>query len=243
MRLDKLLANMGYGTRKEIKKLLKTGIVTVNGQVEKDGKRQVDPQKDLIRFQGTKVLWRPYLYIMLNKPQGVVSARVDPVYPTVLDLLDPEYLHYDLFPVGRLDKDTEGLLLLTNDGQLSHRLLSPKRHVPKVYEVHLDAPLTEKEVHLLESGVVLDDGYLTKPAQVKVMDPASPLKVELTIVEGKFHQVKRMFKAVGRHVLYLKRLKMGPLTLDESLNPGEYRELTEEEIELLGGDGEWTLRE
>lgn len=237
MRLDKLLANMGYGTRKEIKKLLKSGIVTVNGQVKKDGQCQVDPRNDVILFQGERVAWKPYVYIMLNKPRGVVSARQDPLWPTVLDLLDPDYLHYHLFPVGRLDVDTEGLLLITNDGQLSHRLLSPKREVPKVYEVHIDAPLTEKMVDRLQSGVVLDDGYLTKPAQVKVLDSHSPAKIQLTIVEGKFHQVKRMVKAVGRQVLYLKRLKMGPLTLDESLSPGEYRELTDDEIKLLGGDG------
>jgi 16S rRNA pseudouridine516 synthase len=234
MRLDKLLANMGYGSRKEVKKWLKSGAVTVNGQVEKDGQTQVDPSRDHIQFQGETVVYRPYLYLMLNKPQGVVSARHDPLFPTVLDLIDPVYLSFELFPVGRLDKDTEGLLLLTNDGQLSHELLSPKRHVEKVYEVHLDAPLTEKELNDLRSGVRLDDGYLTRPAQVELIDPGVPAKVELVITEGKFHQVKRMFKAVGHQVIYLKRLRMGPLVLDERLQPGEYRELTEKELQRLG---------
>lgn len=234
VRLDRLLANMGYGSRKEVKKWLKAGVVTVNGQVIREGQTKVDPAEDHIQFQGETVVYTPYIYLMLNKPQGVVSARHDPHFPTVLDLLEPAYLSYHLFPVGRLDKDTEGLLLLTNDGPLSHALLSPKRGVEKEYEVHIDAPLSETELTALRTGVRLEDGYVTRPAKVQVPYKDLPTKVLLTITEGKFHQVKRMFKAIKREVLHLKRVRMGPLTLDPDLKPGEYRELTEEEINLLG---------
>ncbi|MDQ0338878.1 16S rRNA pseudouridine516 synthase [Caldalkalibacillus uzonensis] len=235
MRLDKLLANMGYGSRKEVKKWLKAGVVTVNGSVVQDGKTQVDPDTDHVQFQGVTVEYRPYIYLMLNKPQGVISATEDASHTTVLDLLDPEYLIYDLFPVGRLDKDTEGLLLLTNDGKLSHALLSPRRHVPKVYYAEIEGIVTDEDVDAFKSGVTLDDGYHTLPAELHIIDSGEQSRVELTIVEGKFHQVKRMFEAVGKRVIYLKRTKMGPLALDAHLEPGEYRELTEEEVQLLQG--------
>ncbi|EGL83595.1 pseudouridine synthase Rsu [Caldalkalibacillus thermarum TA2.A1] len=235
MRLDKLLSNMGYGSRKEVKKWLKAGVVTVNGHVVQDDKTQVDPETDHVQFQGVTVEYRPYIYLMLHKPQGVISATDDAREMTVLDLIDPEHLTYNLFPVGRLDKDAEGLLLLTNDGKLSHALLSPKRHVPKVYYAEIEGLVTEADVEAFQAGVILDDGYRTLPADLKVIHSGEHSRVELTIVEGKFHQVKRMFKAVGKRVTYLKRIKMGGLALDEGLEPGEYRELTEEEVQLLQG--------
>jgi 16S rRNA pseudouridine516 synthase len=181
------------------------------------------------------------VYLMLNKPQGVISATEDSRERTVLDLLSDHYKHLDLFPVGRLDKDTEGLLLLTNDGKLAHNLLSPKKHVAKTYYAEVAGLVNEADLILFSSGVTLDDGYVTMPAKLVVLSQGDPLlrkdsKIELTIMEGKFHQVKRMFLAVDKKVTFLKRISMGHLKLDEYLAPGEYRELTEEELQQLKGD-------
>ncbi|MGD6894921.1 pseudouridine synthase [Bacillus infantis] len=233
MRIDKVLANLGYGSRKEVKKLLKDGSVTVNDEKIKDAKQHVDPEKDLIRINGETVEYREFIYLMMNKPPGVISATEDNRDETVIDLLEAEDLIFEPFPVGRLDKDTEGLLLITNDGQLAHRLLSPKKHVPKTYFAVIDQEVTEEDVTAFRKGVILDDGYATKPGELNILKSGERSDIELTITEGKFHQVKRMFEAVGKKVVHLQRLSMGPLRLDETLELGEYRELTEEELQSL----------
>ncbi len=233
MRLDKLLSTIGYGSRKEVKGLLKTGAVKVDGTAVKDAKVHVNPDEQEITVHGETVSYREFVYFMLHKPQGVISATEDSLHETVLDLLELDDAVYDPFPVGRLDKDTEGLLLLTNDGQLAHQLLSPKKHVPKTYFAKINAPVTEEDAEAFRQGVTLDDGYVTKSAELKILTSGVESEIELTIVEGKFHQVKRMFEARGKKVTYLKRLSMGALLLDESLDLGEYRELTEEELALL----------
>ncbi|MFO1444201.1 rRNA pseudouridine synthase [Bacillus sp. Bva_UNVM-123] len=234
MRIDKMLANLGYGSRKEVKKLLKDGIIEVNEQKVKDPKQHVNPEKDIVTINGERVEYKEFIYLMLNKPQGVISATEDSEHETVLDLLDVDDLIFSPFPVGRLDKDTEGLLLLTNDGQLAHRLLAPKKHVPKTYFAVINSEVTEEDVVAFKKGVILDDGYETKPGDLKIIKSGMTSDIELTITEGKFHQVKRMFEAVGKRVMYLQRISMGPLMLDESLELGEYRELTDEEVtELL----------
>lgn len=233
-RLDKILANMGVGTRAEVKKMIRNGEVTVDGETVTDGGRQVDPEKADILVGGSRLRYRKFIYLMMNKPPGVVSATEDVRERTVLDLLGDEYRPLAPFPVGRLDKDTTGLLLLTNDGQLAHRLLSPKRHVDKTYRAVVDGTVGEAEAERFARGVMLDDGYVTMPAVLRVIR-SSPdrSEVEVTIREGKFHQVKRMFAAVGRNVLELQRLSMGPLVLDPELRPGQYRELKEEELAAL----------
>ncbi|HZG70162.1 MAG TPA: pseudouridine synthase [Chondromyces sp.] len=233
MRLDKVLANLGYGSRKEVKKMLKDGGVTVNGETIQDAKTHVNPEEDQIVIYGETVRYREFIYLMMNKPPGVISATEDIREETVIDLLEIEDQVFEPFPVGRLDKDTEGLLLLTNDGQLSHQLLSPKKHVPKVYFAVIEGEVTEEDVERFKQGVTLDDGYVTKPAELNILKSGLRSDIEVTITEGKFHQVKRMFEAVGKRVVYLKRLSMGPLVLDETLELGEYRELTEEEVEKL----------
>ncbi|WP_042354729.1 pseudouridine synthase [Bacillus rubiinfantis] len=233
MRIDKMLANLGYGSRKEVKQLLKSGAVRVDDIVVKDGKQQVVPQSQTVTLNGEVIEYQEFIYLMMNKPPGVVSATEDSQDETVIDLLAVEDQVYEPFPVGRLDKDTEGLLLITNDGQLAHRLLSPKRHVPKTYFAVIDREVTEADVVAFARGVTLNDGYQTKPGKLKILKSGIRSDIELTITEGKFHQVKRMFQAVGKRVIYLQRISMGPLTLDETLELGEYRQLTEEEIELL----------
>lgn len=233
MRIDKLLANLGYGSRKEVKKLLKDGAVRVNDMVIKDAKHQVDPDKETVTLNGDVIEYREFIYLMMNKPPGVLSATEDQAGETVIDLLEMEDQVYEPFPVGRLDKDTEGLLLITNDGRLAHRLLSPKKHVPKTYFAVIDGEVTERDAIAFQQGVILDDGYKTKPGQLTILKSGVRSDIEITITEGKFHQVKRMFAAVGKRVVYLKRISMGPLLLDESLELGEYRELTDEELELL----------
>lgn len=233
MRLDKLLANVGYGSRKDVKKLLKDGVVKVNQIAVKDGKIQVNPTDDNITIQGEQVIYKEFIYLMMNKPQGVISATEDYHDKTVIDLLEIEHSVRDPFPVGRLDKDTEGLLLITNDGGLAHKLLSPKKHVPKTYFAVIDGVVTDSDVDSFHKGVTLDDGYHTKPGKLKILKSGIRSDIELTITEGKFHQVKRMFEAVGKKVVYLKRISMGPIQLDENLELGEYRELTEEEVEQL----------
>ncbi len=229
LRLDKFLCEMNIGSRSQVKLYLKHGLVTVNGEVITKPETKVNEHKDEVSFRGEPFRYRRHVYYMLNKPKDVVSATKDNVSATVTDLLkDTGYP--DLFPVGRLDKDTEGLLLMTNDGALAHDLLSPKKHVKKVYFVILEHPLTEEDVRLLEAGVDIGEEELTRPASVELLPDKC---IYLTITEGKFHQVKRMINAVDNNVLYLKRVSMGSLRLDEELKPGEYRELTEEEIQGL----------
>lgn len=224
-----------------MKKTVKNGFIEVNGIRVKDSGMQVDPEQDEITVSGEKIVYREFVYLLLNKPQGVVSATEDNRDRTVVDLLGEAYAPFDVFPVGRLDKDTEGLLLLTNDGKLAHNLLSPRKHVPKTYYAKVEGLAGEADKQAFEAGVELDDGYVTMPAQLRVLtcdttaDPPRS-EIELTIQEGKFHQVKRMFQAVGKRVVYLKRISMGPLQLDPDLGLGEYRELTREELELLQGN-------
>jgi len=232
-RLDKILAHLGYGSRREIRELCKKGLVVIDGKAVKDSSMHVNPEESEIKVNGEAINYREFVYIMLNKPQGVISATEDNRHETVIDLLDKEYKSFEVFPVGRLDIDTEGLLILTNDGQLAHRVLSPKKHVPKTYYSKVEGVVTEEDIRAFKAGVTLEDGYETLPAILKIINSSEVSEIELTIFEGKFHQVKRMFEAVGKKVIYLQRIKMGALELDDSLELGEYRELTETEMELL----------
>lgn len=233
MRLDKFLAHMGYGTRKEVKILVKSKAIQVNEVVVKDSSMHVNELKDKVTVYGEIVEYKEFIYLMMNKPPGVISATEDSRNQTVVDLLDDDVRHFEPYPVGRLDKDTVGLLLLTNDGALTHRLLSPNKGVPKVYYAKIDGVVEEKDIDAFSQGVILDDGYHTKPGLLKILKSGPISEIELTITEGKFHQVKRMFEAVGKTVIYLKRLSMGALLLDESLPEGSYRELTEDEYNKI----------
>lgn len=233
MRIDKLLSNSGFGSRKEVKILLKSKAVEVNGETVRDPKFHVDENTDEISVAGEPVVYREFVYLMMNKPQGVISATEDRFDETVIDLLTEGEQRFEPFPVGRLDKDTEGLLLITNDGKLAHELLSPKKHVDKTYYAKIDSPVTDEDVKAFTQGVVLDDGYETKPAQLHILNSGAESEIELTITEGKFHQVKRMFESVGKQVVFLKRLSMGSLTLDDRLAPGKYRELSKEELDTI----------
>ncbi|SFB41234.1 16S rRNA pseudouridine516 synthase [Cohnella sp. OV330] len=284
MRLDKMLGNLGYGTRSGLKALVRQGAVTVNGVRVKDPGMQIDPHADEVMLEGERIVYRDTVYVMLHKPAGFVSATEDNRDHTVLELLPEDLRVFSPFPVGRLDKDTEGLLLLTNDGKLSHDLLSPRKHVPKTYQALVAGHVGSEDIATFATGVTLDDGYVTLPAALRMLaeakpeanleadgaagiepeassftleeaiarldsfpalganrtswreavDAGEPLSwIELTIAEGKYHQVKRMFEAVGKKVLYLRRSGMGPLPLDETLAPGEWRELTEDELERL----------
>lgn len=233
-RLDKVLGNMGYGTRKEIKSVCKAGQVLVNGDIVKDSATKVDPAKDIIEINGEKVNYRQFIYLLLNKPAGVVSATFDNHDETVIDLLDPEYQIFEPFPVGRLDKDTVGFLLLTNDGELNHKLISPKNHVNKVYYAEIDKPVTDTDAAAFKKGIVIDDGYKCMPGELEIISSTEDgSEVYVTIQEGKFHQVKRMFEALNKSVVFLKRVKFGPMELDGNLEEGEYRELTDEEVSIL----------
>ncbi len=232
MRLDKLLSNMGLGSRSEIKLGVKKRFASVNGQIAKDPGMQIDSDQDSVTWLGLPVAYRATICLMLNKPAGLVSATEDSREGTVMDLLEPPYSGMALFPVGRLDKDTEGLLLLTNDGDLAHRLLAPKKKVPKTYRVVLDKSLDGEGVKRLEEGIPLEEGFTTSPAQVAPIAQKWD-EVLLTIYEGRFHQVKRMMHYVGCEVVYLKRMNMGDLMLDPDLEPGDYRELTEEEMAAI----------
>ncbi|WP_029595148.1 pseudouridine synthase [Exiguobacterium chiriqhucha] len=234
MRIDKLLANMGYGSRKDVKILLKQGVVRVDDQPVKDAKRQVNLETERVTVQGEVVEYKPFVYLMMNKPAGVISATEDKVESTVVDLIDPSYAHYELFPVGRLDKDTTGLLLLTNDGAFNHALMSPRKHVDKVYVAEVDGEMTTDDVRHFAEGVKLEDGYTTKPARLELISKSGRRStVRLTLSEGKYHQVKRMIAAVGKHVEQLERVQIGALELDPTLEPGAYRELSEEEVDLF----------
>ena len=198
-RLDKILANLGYGTRKELKKIVRNGIVEVNGVVVKDSAMQVDPEKDKIVINGEEIYYREFIYLMMNKPDGVISATYDNRDETVVDLLEVEHQVFEPFPVGRLDKDTVGLLLLTNDGELNHRLISPKWKVDKVYFAKIDKEVTEADIKAFQKGITLDDGYVCKEAKLEIQSASEEgSEVLVTIQEGKFHQVKRMFEAVGK---------------------------------------------
>lgn len=229
MRLDKFLCDNNIGTRSQVKEYIKKGQVTVNGQTAKKPETKVNEETDIVTFQGKKIDYQKYVYYMLNKPEGVVSATNDNTAPTVVSLLAvPE--QKELFPVGRLDKDNTGLLLLTNDGVLAHDLLSPKKHVDKTYLVMPERPLSAEDIHCLESGLDIGDDKPTAPAKACLTENGNLL---LTIHEGRFHQVKRMLQAIGNQVLTLERVSFGPLSLDPGLSKGEYRALTKEEINHL----------
>lgn len=229
-RLDKFLATVGVGTRSEVKNLIKGGKITVDGEIVKKPEIKIDTEVNNVIYQGEKLEYVENIYIMLNKPQGVVSATEDNLHATVIDIIK-KGKKLKLFPVGRLDKDTEGLLLITNDGDLAHKLLSPKKHVDKVYYVELDSILTDENARIICDGVQLEEDFITMPAKIEFTNDRR--KVYITICEGKFHQVKRMFEYVGLTVTFLKRISMGPLKLDNSLKTGEYRDLTDEEIAKL----------
>ena len=232
-RLDKLLSNMGAGSRSQVKNLIKAGLVSVNGIMAISSDAKVDPEKDIIIFRGQKIKYREFVYLMLNKPKGMVSSTDDPRDSVVIELLDDFWKSFRPFPVGRLDKDTEGLLLLTNDGKLAHQLLSPKKGVDKTYYAEIDGAVLQEHVDSFQRGVQLDDGYITLPAGLEVLESGVVSRINVVIREGKYHQVKRMFAAHGLKVLYLKRIQMGDLKIDITLRPGNYRELTENEIALL----------
>lgn len=234
MRLDKFLSNHGVGSRKDVKVFLKKKVITVNEEVVTKSDIKINPEKDIIKVQGEMIYFEPFIYLMLNKPAGVVSSAHDKD-KTVIDLITG-LDHYDLHPVGRLDKDTEGLLIITNDGQFSHDVLSPKKHVNKTYYAKIDGIVTDHTVEQFAQGVTLDDGYHTMPGDLTCLSVDTnnnTSEIELVIQEGKFHQVKRMFEAVSMKVTYLKRIKMGDLSLDSSLKPGEYKKLMQNEINLV----------
>lgn len=224
---------MGVGSRKEIKEYAKKGHIKVNGNIIKSSDIKVDPEVDIIEYLNRPVEYREYIYLMMNKPQGLISSTDDPRESLVIDLLDDYYKNFKPFPVGRLDKDTEGLLLISNDGKLAHELLSPKKKVGKTYYVEVIGLVDESYNDKFKEGVTLDDGYKTLPATLEIIHGDGVSKVNLTILEGKYHQVKRMFGALGMKVTYLKRISMGGLDLDDNLQPGEYRELSEFEIDIL----------
>ncbi len=233
MRLDKFLADMGKGSRSQVKEAGKKGRIYVNGQVEKILKRKIDPNIDQVTLDGEPVQYRKWEYFLLNKPKGVVSATEDKRYKTVVDLLGKDGRR-DLFPVGRLDLDTEGLLLLTNDGDMAHRLLSPKKHVDKTYYARVSGRLPKDAVQIMAQGMELEDKTRVMPGRLEIAEQGqAEAEIYLTIQEGKFHQVKRMFQVLGCRVEYLKRVSFGPLALEEDLLPGQYRRLTEGEIESL----------
>lgn len=231
-RLDKLLADAGTGSRSQVKEYIRRGRITVNGQICKKPEQKVQEEKDLICLDGQRVEYARYRYYMLHKPRGVITATEDSREKTVLDLLGGVDTAH-LSPVGRLDKDTEGLLLLTNDGELAHRLLSPRRHVDKCYLARTEKPLSEADLRALETGVDIGDDKPALPAKARLNEAGDLL---LTIQEGRYHQVKRMLQAVDNRVLYLKRLSFGSLELPEDLRPGEFRPLTDEEQERLRND-------
>ena len=232
IRLDKFLADMSIGTRTEVKKLIRQGKVAVDGLTVKSPDFKIDIDRQSVTCNGITVTYETYEYYMLNKPAGVISATSDVKDKTVLDLIDNKK-RKDLFPVGRLDKDTEGLLLITNDGELAHCLLSPKKHVDKLYFAKVEGVVTSEDIEIFAKGLDIGDGDYTNPAKLEILKSNEISEVKLTIQEGKFHQVKRMFEAVGKKVIYLKRLSMGKLYLDESLALGEYRPLTKKELEDL----------
>lgn len=235
MRIDKLLAELNFGTRTEIKKEIRAGLLEVNGIIIRQPDFHVTPSRDAVSYRGMPVIYTEYEYYLLNKPAGYVSATKDNVYPTVMELLTGT-VRPDLFPVGRLDVDTEGLLLITNDGQLAHFLLSPKRHVDKIYFARIAGLVTAEDAAAFLEGVDIGEKAPTLPARLEILSADArngTSEIRITLHEGKFHQIKRMFRAIGKEVTYLKRIAMGALILDEDLPPGGYRQLTAQETAAL----------
>ena len=231
MRIDKFLSNMGVATRTESSKAARGGLILLNGVAIKKADVHIDPEKDVIVYCGRKIEYRKYTYILMNKPDGVVSATEDGRDKTVIDLLPEELQRLNLFPCGRLDKHTLGLVMLTDDGDLAHRLLSPKHHVKKKYYFESKFPLTDEEISYLQKGATLEDGYVTKPSEIELFEDKK--SGHITLVEGKYHQIKRMLESVNNKITYLERITFGPLVLDENLARGEWRFLTENEIKGL----------
>ncbi len=231
-RIDKIIASQGQYSRSEVKKLVKDGRVTLDGKVIKSSDVKTDPDKNDIAIDGKSIGYKKHLYIMLNKPQGVVSATEDTDHKTVIDLVPKDLRRDGLFPAGRLDGDTVGFVLITDDGDFAHRILSPKNHIMKTYHATLQRPVTDEDINAFKNGVELKDGTLCLEAQVNPIDSDKPM-AEIQICEGKYHQVKRMFAALGNKVVFLKRVKMGNLSLDESLREGQCREITSEELKLI----------
>lgn len=232
IRLDKFLCDMGIGTRSEVKNYIKNGRITFNGEIIKTPDKKVNVTQDEVFLDRHSISYSQYEYYMLNKPSGVVSARIDNVNKTVIELITISK-RKDLFPVGRLDKDTEGLLFITNDGELAHQLLSPKKQIGKKYYAKIKGIATMEDVKIFQEGIRLEEDFLTLPAKLEILQAGDISEIEVTIYEGKFHQVKRMFLHVGKEVIYLKRISMGNLILDPNLQNGEYRPLTKDEINFL----------
>lgn len=232
LRLDKYLSDMGIGTRSEVKAIIRSKRISLNQRVCIKPETKVDIDEDVILYNGERLIYREYRYYMLNKPAGVVTATRDNLSFTVMELIY-EKQRKDLFPVGRLDKDTEGLLLITNDGELAHKLLSPGKHVDKEYYAKIRGVVSDGDKEAFHKGVPIDKDYITLPAKLDIIQSGDISEIRLTIREGKFHQVKRMFEAVGKEVIYLKRLAFGGLMLDPELKPGQYRPLNRNEINAL----------
>ncbi|MCM1990179.1 pseudouridine synthase [Oceanirhabdus seepicola] len=236
-RLDKILSNLGRGSRKEVKAMVRNGWVEVNGVTAKKSDMKIDTDNDIIVVDGEEINYREFVYIMMNKPAGYISATFDNYQDTVVDILEPELQAFEPFPIGRLDKDTVGLLLLTNDGKLNHRLISPKNHIDKVYFADIDKAVDDTDVKAFEEGITLEDGYKCMPGKLEILkSDEHGAEVMVTIQEGKFHQVKRMFKTRGKEVVFLKRMEFGGLKLDETLPEGDYRELSNAELKMLKGE-------
>lgn len=231
-RLDKIIASQGQYSRSEVKKLVKGGRVTIDGSVVKNSDIKADPNKNIIAVDGKVLRYKKHIYIMLNKPQGVVSATDDRDHKTVIDLVPKELMRDGLFPAGRLDGDTVGFVLITDDGDFAHEILSPKNHIMKTYHATLERPVTEEDIRAFKEGIKLKDGTLCLEAEVRSLDSDTPM-AEIKICEGKYHQVKRMFAALGNKVVFLRRVKMGELSLDESLEEGQCREITPDELILI----------
>ena len=231
-RIDKIIASQGKYSRSEVKKLVKDGRVTLDGKVIKSSDIKADPDLNDIAIDGKTLGYKKHLYIMLNKPQGVVSATEDTDHQTVIDLVPKDLRRDGLFPAGRLDGDTVGFVLITDDGDFAHRILSPKNHIMKTYHATLQRPVTQDDIDAFRNGIELKDGTLCLEAQVRPLEGDEPM-AEIKICEGKYHQVKRMFAALGNKVVFLKRVKMGNLPLDESLKEGQCREITADELKLI----------
>ena len=237
-RLDKIIASTGRWSRREVKDLVRQGRVFVDGVPARSAEEKTDPEQTVITVNGERLNWRQYTWVMLNKPAGYLSATEDGRGPTVLDLLSQDLRRQGLFPVGRLDKDTEGLLLLTNEGSLAHELLSPKKHVDKEYYVRVAGRLTEADSIAFAAGLHLDDGLVCQPAELRILTAGEESEAHVILREGKFHQIKRMLAYLGKPVLYLERIRMGNLPLDPTLARGAYRLLTMEEWQALGKGNE-----
>lgn len=231
MRLDKFFSSQNLATRKEMRELVKNGLIAVNGDTRVKPEQKIDPQQDEISLRGEPVTYKPYLYLMLHKPKGYVSATEDRSQPTVLDLVPEQWRRPGLFPAGRLDKDTTGLMLITDDGELAHRILSPKNHIEKAYLAKISGPLSEEAMAAFSQGMVLGDGYRCLPARVTLEQPGETPVIQIVLWEGKYHQIKRMVAAAGQRVLELKRIRMGGLVLDENLPEGACREILHKDVE------------